>query len=142
MNQNQPDQLVITQYPYLIWFFSLALFLFSLLSIFSGFSIIPALFMVPMGVLLLALLGSADSVTADRPRRTVSINNKSLFGSKSVEIPFSEIANFELETANSYRRGNHSATYRIVLVKKSGEKVPLQNVYSSGYDDKAQKARR
>jgi hypothetical protein len=63
-------------------------------------------------------------------------------GHKTQTFPFQDIADFEVEASRSkITRRHQNITYRVVMVKTSGERVPLETVYSSSYDDKAKKAR-
>ena len=91
---------------------------------------------------MLLVFGSINTITADRIRRTVTVSSRSVFGNKVQEYPFNEIANFEVEASRKQVSTRHrNINYRVVMVKTNGEKVPLQNVFTSYYDDKARKAK-
>jgi hypothetical protein len=121
----------------LIWFFCLALVGVTGYFYISSHSTISQT-ILPL-ILGLGILGFAttESFTADRFKRTLEVNSRSLFRNTSFEIPFSDVASFEVEVSNptrySRRRG---PTYRIVLIKTTGERLPLQQVFSSGYGSK------
>lgn len=92
--------------------------------------------------LLIILLSPVTTITADRFTRILKRSSWAVLRRKTVEIPFNEITDFEVETHRSYssKRG-HTTSYRLAVVKTNGEKLPLEDMYGSYYDDKARKAR-
>ena len=94
--------------------------------------------------LLLILLSPTVTITADRIKRTLTIQRSRLVSRKSREIPVSEIAAIQVEsTRSSSSTGRGSSTvYRVVVVTKGNETIPFTATYSSGSASKEQNARR
>jgi hypothetical protein len=143
MNINEPsNNLVFQDKPILSWIIG-GIFLIASVFIFAvSESILVALPFLVFAILMLLVFGSVNTVIADRIRRTVTISSLSIFGNKIQEYPFGEIANFEVEASRNIVTPRHrTVNYRVVMVKTNGEKVPLQNTFTSYYDDKARKAK-
>ena len=96
---------------------------------------------------MLLVLGSVNTITADRVRRLLTVSSRSVFINKEKEYPFSEIANFRVEasktldTRSTISRQRHNINYRVVMIKTNGDEIPLQNFFTSGYNDKARKGK-
>ncbi|MEI8132760.1 MAG: hypothetical protein WCG34_10020 [Leptolinea sp.] len=143
MNTNDSsNQLVLQDRPILSWVIG-GLTLFAAIVIFmasgSVMGAIPFLF---FALLMLLVFGSVNTITADRVRRTLTVSSRSVFSNKMTEYPFSEIANFEVEASRTKVSTRHrTINYRVVMIKTNGERVPMQSVFSSGYNDKARKGK-
>lgn len=135
------NQLKFVSRPFAAWIIAGVLIVSSLFMFAQGtFSIV---FGILLGIgLLTLLLTPVTTISADRFTRTLIRSSWALLRRKSVEIPFSEIADFDIETirTHSSKRG-HRTTYRLTVVKTNGEKQPLEDMYGSYYDDRARKAR-
>jgi hypothetical protein len=92
--------------------------------------------------LLIILLSPVTTITADRFTRTLKRSSWAVLRRKTMEIPFGEIADFDIENIRTHSsKGGHRTSYRLAVVKTNGEKLPLDDMYDSYYDDKARKAR-
>jgi hypothetical protein len=142
MNENaSSSQLVIKDRPWGTWLVAVFL-LITAVFVFVVNESYTASVIFLVSALVLAIIGQTSTVTADRFQRTVTIQTQSLFGRKETVIPFNEVADFKVESARVRTSNNHrSVNYRIVLTRTNGEIVPIQNVYSGNYNDKAQKAK-
>ena len=142
MNDIDPgNQLVFVSRPIAAWITAGILIISSAYLFFQG--VMSVVFGILMAVgLLIILFFPVTTITADRFTRTLKRSSWAVLRRKNVEIPFSEIADFEVETHRSYssKRGRQT-TYRLTVVKTGGEKIPLEDMYSNYYDDKARKAR-
>lgn len=135
------NQLVFVSRPIISWITSGILIVSSLFLLMQGTN--SVVFAILLGVALLIILFSpVTTITADRISRVVKRTNRSVFINKSVEIPFSDIANFDIETSrvHSSEQG-YRTNFRLAAIKTNGEKVPLETMYTSNYGDKAKKAR-
>jgi hypothetical protein len=142
MNEIDPgNQLEFVNRPIISWItagilFISALFLFSQDAKSVVFGILLAV------GLLIILFYPVTTITADRFTRTVKRTSWAVLRRKTMEIPFSEIADFDIDTIQSQSsRHDHSANFRLMVIKTNGEKLPLEDMYSSSYNDKAKKAR-
>jgi hypothetical protein len=143
MNVNDSShQLVFKDRPILSWVIGGLILLAAIFIFVSSGSIPAAIPFLGFALIVLLVFGSVNTITADRIRRTVTVSSRSIFSNKVQEYPFSEIANFEVEASrNLVTARQRTVNYRVVMVKTSGEKVPLQNTFTSYYDNKARKAK-
>jgi hypothetical protein len=91
-----------------------------------------------IGLLFLGL-SSILVVTADRRTGMLIIRRTSLFHRFVREIPIAEVAAVQLEASHSH---DSSPTYRIIVLTKANETIPLRTAYSSGTASKEAKARK
>lgn len=143
MNMNDSsNQLVFKDHPigsWIIGIFALIIGVFIAVSSGSIFLALPSLLIV---LVVLLVLGFTNTITADRIRRVLTVSRRGVFGTKTKEYRFDEISNFEVEASRTHTTSRRRATnYRLVMLKSTGEKVPLQNIFTSSYDDKARKAK-
>lgn len=83
--------------------------------------------------LLVFLFSSMLTVTADRSRGTLTLRYASPLRRKIREILIDDIASIELERSFSSSDSSSSRpTYRIVVVTKNNEAIPLRSYYTSG----------
>lgn len=141
---NPPDpshQLVIEDRPYAIWFLSVVLIMTAGFVYLTSHSIFMMILFVSIGLLLTIFFASVNTINADRVHHILTIHSRSFIQASSESYPFDEIAGFEVENSmrRSGRRSNNS-TYRLVLVKTSGERIPLRGFYTSGYNGKGRNA--
>jgi hypothetical protein len=144
MDTNDPNQmLVIKNTPVVAWiisaFFALAaIFIFSQ----SASALVPALIFFGIALLVLVAFGGISTVRADRFQRVVSISHRTLIGKKEKTYSFNDVDRFEVEASRSRVTHQHrTIEHRVVMVLKNGEKVPLENVYTNNYNQKAMRAR-
>lgn len=142
MSEIDPNnQLVITSRPIAAWVSA------GILVICSVYLLSQSVMSIAIGILLAAallvlMIAPVTTITADRFTRTVKRSSWAVLRRKTMEVPFGEIANFDIDTIQSYSsRSGHSTNYRLTIVKTTGEKVPLEDMYSNSYGDKAKKAR-
>jgi hypothetical protein len=148
MNINDSSsQLVFKDRPVLSWIIGILAFFAGVYIFISSGSFLYAVPGLLIALMVLLVLGSVNTITADRIRRVLTVSSRSLFGNKQKEYSFSEIANFQVgvsktyDTRSTFTHQRHKTNYRIVMIKTNGEEVPLQKVFTSGYDDKARKAK-
>jgi hypothetical protein len=133
--------LVFVSRPFISWIMAGILAMCAIFFFFQGgISLISVVLLVIS--LLIVLLSPVTTITADRFMRVLKQTSRSVLINKSVEIPFGEIANFDIETTrvHSSKRG-YRTNFRLAVIKTNGEHVPLEAMYSSYYDEKARKAR-
>jgi hypothetical protein len=136
------NQLVIKNRPILSWVMGGLCIIAAIFIFIVNKSVVGALPFLFFALLLLLIFGSVNTITADNLRRVLTVSTRSVFNNKISEYPFSEIANFEVEASRNRTSTRHrNVNYRIVMIKTNGEKIPLQNVFTSFYDDKARKAK-
>jgi len=135
------NQLVFVSRPIAAWITAGILVISASYLFFQGVMSVIFGILLAVGILIL-LFFPVTTISADRFTRTLKRTSRAVLRQKTVEIPFNEIKDFEVETRQSYssKRG-HSTTYRLMAVKTSGERVPLEDLFSNSYDDKARKAR-
>jgi hypothetical protein len=98
----------------------------------------PLLISMVIG-LPLALLGAVLTVSLDSGRGVLHLHYRSLLHHSTKEYPVSDVAAVLIGSSRSSKGGR---TYRVELVLKSGERVPLRSYYSSGRDGKESQAAR
>ncbi len=139
------DRLVLKEYPIALWIFGGGFLIAGVWALIQIESWVAGLFMLGFGLLFGVLLPAINTVTVDPPRGSLTIQNQWLYRRKVQEYALREIASIDIErsfsSSSSGGRRRSNPTYRIVLVMESGEKVPLQGYYSSGYKSKEKKAR-
>jgi len=113
---------------------------------FPKFGLQNALFLAVFGVVLI-LISQITTISADKTTGILAIKKRRLFFFVSTqEIPLIDVKDCQVQSKRSYDsdhpgRGSHS-NYRLVIVKKSGEIVPVHSWYTNGYKHKAQIVRR
>jgi hypothetical protein len=135
------NQLKFVSRPYAAWIIGGVLIISPLFIFAQG--TISLVFGILLGIgLLVLLLTPVVTISADRFTRVLKRSNWAVLYRKSVEIPFNEITNFDIETIRTHSsKHGHQTRYRLVVVKTNGEKQPLEDMYGNFYDDKARKAR-
>jgi hypothetical protein len=93
--------------------------------------------------LVIFLLSTTLTITADRTERKLILHYRSLLKENTREILFSQIESIELEMNRhrSHSRRSSGPTYRIVVVLKDGTVVPFHQYFSSGSGDKTHKVK-
>ena len=144
LSKDLSNELKIREYPFSVWFFVLLLVIIAFYSVsLSNSGILPASILIAVAGVILVFFAPVKIYSADRSRGVFSFNSFSLTGRKSWEYRFEDIYAFEVEASNTYsRREQRNSAYRLVLVKKNGERVPLSSVYTTGYYEKEKKAHR
>lgn len=140
-DQTPSNQLVIKDRPFLSLTIAFFTIIAAIVSFFFSKDFFTLFIFLFIGLVFLAI-SQSTTIVADRIKRTVTISNKSIFGSKEVEVPFGQIADFDVETSrtrSSHR--NRGANFRLVLIKTDGEIVPTRGFYTNGYNNKARQAR-
>ena len=137
---NQPSEtLTLRDYPIIIWLVCLVFVIVGLSLMRNSSGMIAGIFFVLIGGFFGLFTASINTVTASRSRRMVSIQRQSLSKNFYREFTWSEVAFFDVEMTSSSRGGR---SYRLVLYLNNGEKVPVQEAYTSGESGKRQKADR
>jgi hypothetical protein len=133
----QNNMLTIREYPLGEWGFGILMFAI------AGFTAVGArgdlsisLIAGAAGVLFI-LFAAVLVVQADRVNGTLTIRRRSVLRGYVREIPVAIIAAIQLEAA----RGS-SSSYRIVVITKDNEVIPLRTAYSSGTTSKNARARK
>lgn len=135
------DILVFRDYPILMWLFG---GIFVALGFYIGISqngIVPGLICIVIGLGVGLPMATVNTITVDRLRMTLTLQRHSFFKKVIKEFPARQIESIEVESSLTYNR-NYNKVYRIVVIAKSGEKVPLKDVYSSGFEGKEKFAQR
>ncbi len=139
--QVDTNQLVINKRPVFFLTTGIVMLLFAA----AGFLLSKDLLslIIPLFISLVFIaISQSTTIVADRIKRTMTISNQSIFGKKEVEIPFSQIADFDVETSRSRPSNRQRSTnYRLVLIKTNGERFPVRNMYTNGYNEKARQAK-
>jgi hypothetical protein len=127
------DKLVLRDIPFSLWLFGILSLVYGVYSYLQRPDqwVIAA---IGAGIfLLILLLTSVLTVTADRATGTLTIQHSGLLHRKVREVPIADIAAVELERSySSGSRHNSSPAYRIVVVTKNNETIPFRSYYSSG----------
>ena len=89
-----------------------------------------------MGIVLIAF-ASILTVTVDHGRGTLNLHYRSLFRVSTRAYPFSEICFVNVAEDSEGER-----MYRVELILRSGQIVPLRNAYSVGKARKERRAQR
>lgn len=141
-DQSNSNQFNVTIYPLASWGFALVWLLFAgSMVLRSNFSLsrdfIALLFvLIPPAIFFLA--PSIQTIIVDKITRILTIKTaRPIFGANITEIPVSEIADCQLESRKTHSSHGSGYVYRIILLKKSGEIVPVTQSFTSGHDDKA-----
>jgi hypothetical protein len=146
-DRSNSNQLNITLYPFSSWGFGI------LWLVFTGFILLRSNFSFPGSfvVLLFVLIPAAIfvltpailTISADKITRILTIKTvRPIFGANVTEIPLDEIADCQLQNQQAFTNDRMQTVYRIALVKKSGEIVPVTRSFSTGRNDKAETVRR
>lgn len=146
----QNTRLVLRDLPIIGWIFGVAFLVIAATNLLIGSMAAGTAVLVIRGVLALVglviiLLSSVLTVTADRSMQTLTIRHRSLLKESSREILFSQIEAIEMEMSHNRNRSSSRSsgpTYRIVVVLKDGEVVPFRSYYSNGSMDKTNKIKR
>ena len=136
MEQNDPQVLVVKEYPVALWLVSGVFALFGLFFFITPGSLGGGLIGVGVGLGLL-LLGSVDTIALDKRRNRFSIRRRYLWRTTFQETPLDEVSGFELEASQSSDSGR---TYRIIAVLAEGKPIPLTSAYTTGHERKRQRA--
>ncbi len=124
------QKLVMCDFPIALWLFGLAA------GGYAAYAFLKApgqIVVIAVGAGIFALIcltATILTVTADRIRGILTIRYTGLLIRKRREIPIAEIAAVELEQSRS---SNSSSTYRIVVVTRNNERIPLRSYYSGGF---------
>ena len=86
----------------------------------------------------LLLMNSVLTISADRMTRTLRIDSRSALRHTVTQVPFNEIVGINVERRIAGGKGGF--TYRLTLLQRDGQVVPLQSVSSSGWKGKERRA--
>jgi hypothetical protein len=138
--QAQPsDRLVIRDYPAALWAAGAAFLVAGVALAIQPKGLVPGIVTGVVGALI-AFLPTVLTVSADRQRGVVTVRHRSLFQASAKEYPFRDIASVEVDGSVSIENRRRRASYRLLLVLASGDRVPLRSYYSGGYNRKARTA--
>lgn len=146
MNVNpSSSQLTIREYPFTTWIVGLFLLLAAgtLKFGFPQYGLQNAVVMAVLGLICI-LISQITTIHADKTTGILSIKKRRLFLLVSTkEIPLNEVADCRVQSMRgSSNHGERHSNFRVAIIKKSGEIVPLHSWYSNGYGQKAQIVRR
>jgi len=142
MNEIDPgNQLKFVSRPIISWITAGILVISSLFLVTQGTMTVVFVILLAIGLLII-FISPVTTITADRFTRTLKRSSWAVLRRKTMEIPFAEIADFDIESIRTHSsKHGHRTSYRLAVVKTNGEKLPLDDMYDSFYDDKARKAR-
>lgn len=106
----------------------------------GGIPIFMPLIFFCVGLFLL-LTASVVTITADRITRLFKTESRSIIRHKTAEFPFDDIIGINVERSLSSGKGARYV-YRLVLLKKDGQVLSLQQYSSSGWGRKEKRALR
>jgi hypothetical protein len=136
------EHVIVRDVPYLVWLFGLGfmglggyLFLMQTAPLF----VIGILSLIG---LLLVLFVPIITVSIDRARGLLVIQNTGIFRRKRRELLASGVARVKVERKVRADSDGISTTYRVVVMMQDGEEIPLRQSSSSGYLRKAAQADR
>ena len=135
MATSSNEQVVFRDYPLLFWLFGVA---FALAGAAVGEKVPEVLLLALVGVVLIAF-ASILTVTVDHRRGTLNLHYRSLFRVSTKACPLSEICFVNVAEDREGER-----MYRVELILRSGEVVPLRQGYEVGkahYERQAQRLR-
>ncbi|GAP22336.1 hypothetical protein [Leptolinea tardivitalis] len=139
-DQISSNQLVITDRPIAAWSIAVVMFCISFVVLFIKQLSIASVIILAASILLI-ILNPETTITADSTLRTLTKTTHWIFGKRTTEFSFNEIAGFDVQTSRSQSSTrSQSTSYRLILIKTTGERVPLQFATSSSYGVKAQQA--
>jgi len=139
----EPNQrLTIREYPITMWLIATALLVGGGYSIYQTPGNWVVLTITGMIALLILILSSVLTVTADASSGMLTISHFSPARRKVRNIPIREVASVYVEQTTSGSDNGPSTTYRVVITLKNGEIVPFRSYYSSGFAAKGEKARK
>ncbi len=134
------QQFTIREYPIALWLTAFALLAgggYSFYQIPGQWVVLAATCVL---ALLILLLSSVLTVSADKLSGTVTISQFSPLRRQARIIPIQDIASIHVEQSSSSE--DTSSTYRIVVTLNGGEIIPFRSYYSSGFAAKGEKARK
>ena len=136
------NHLVMKKYPILEWIFGLIFIGVGIWVALQPDGLITGIIAIAVGVLFGVILASINTVIIDKTQGVFTIRQRKIYQNKVNEIPLSDVDTIDLETHRSLNKGRTSTTYRLVVLTRSGERVPLTSSYSSGYLGKANQAKK
>ena len=138
MSNYDSNKLIIREFPILLWLFGGLFILVGLSLMQKQATLIGGVILTLIGAFFGLFMAFITTICADRTNRLVTLQQQSLIRNIHREIPFGDIVDFEIETSQSRRGGK---TYRMVVALSTGVKVPIHDVFSTGYLDKDKKVR-
>jgi hypothetical protein len=138
MNCNDP-QLVLRDVPIFLWLFGLIFGGVGLLILVQGGPpVMGGLFLlVGLGFLLFT---SALTITADRITRMLTLDYRSVFRHTQKQMSFDDIAGINVERSLSSGRKGSQYTYRLAVLRKDEQVIPMRSFSSSGWRKKEKRA--
>ncbi len=130
------SQLVVRDFPILLWILGLVFAGFSAFGLLEGGP--PVLLVFSAVGLAFLLFASVLTITADRITRTLKLEYRSALHRCLKQFSFDEIVGIGVERISS-RKGY---TYRVTLKQKDGQVIPFRSSSSSGSGKKEQQAAR
>jgi hypothetical protein len=135
-------KLGFTEYPYMLWIFGAGLMILGIYLYKLPGDLLWSISFLALGAALAFVFSNTTTVVADKTRLSLTIQRKGLLKNQAQEFSKSEIETFEVDTSHGYISGRSGrAVYRLVMVKKTGEKIPLENVFSADEKGREEKAR-
>jgi hypothetical protein len=133
------NRLVVKEYPLFQWLFSAAFFIIGLTMLFRADGLLMGGICCLVSVAMVLFFAPVVTITIDKTTGLFTVQTSHPLRTRLTEVPIAEVSSLDMERTRSSRGGS---VYRIAMVKTSGERIPLQALYSSGYAGKAKKARR
>lgn len=139
MNHND-TQLVIRDVPIFLWLFGLVFVSVGSLIVHQGGPpSLLALIFVGIGLGFL-LFSSVLTITVDRITRTLKLEYRFALRRSQKEVLFDEIAGINVERSVSRSKGGSQYTYRLAVLRKDGQIIPMRSFSSSGWKKKERRA--
>lgn len=141
-DRSTSNQFNITFYPFVFWGFGLVwLTLTSLLVLWNDFSLLQdfiGLLFVLISSAIFWVAPSIETIIADKSTRILTIKTaRPILGANITEIFLDEIVDCQLRKETIHGESGTEYVYRVVILKKSGEIVPLTQSFASEHDGKA-----
>jgi len=126
------DQLTIRDYPVLLWLVGLVALGFAIMAYVQKPTQLISPVIGGLIFLLIFLLSSVMTVTADRTTNLLTVKYSSLLHRKVRDVPISTIASIEMERSTSTSSGHYSSSYRIAIITRDNQSIPLHSYYTNG----------
>lgn len=130
------SQVIWKEYPFLSVGMGVVFAVFGLFAAGRPAGLVPGLVLILIGLGLAVGLAAVTTVAVDRGRGTVGLTRRWLYRRTAREVPLADVAGVRVEhstpSPRQRMRGERPGA-RVVLVRQSGEVVPLQSAYTSAH---------
>jgi len=132
------DKLYYYEKPIFLWVMGLLLLAFAGVMVFSSERSLFGAGLFTLFGLLVILNAPIEKITADKKEGVLTISRRTLLGKSYEEILFEDIKAINIGV--SVDRDDGSKTYRVEVELKDGTLIPINKVYSGGYETFKQRA--